>query len=1247
MPDLIHPNGAGAEAAAAALEPLLTRLLGERPAAAVHTMAELREIVADGLKAGQHRIVIPPGIYRGAPEKGKKVHLTLSGISDTEILADEVTMVCTDPASRAITFSKCAKVTLQGLTVDYDPLPFTQGDVVSVNADDGWMDVKIHAGYPVVPAVRVDIVDHATRYRKRDKPFMWDSKAEVRAGGVVRVLNKAAAKFARAGDLASLGGVDPAAGQVVAHTLALENCAAMVLSKVTVYSSNCMGIVAGGGEGGHRFTGCRVVPGPPPPGATEPRILSVDADAILTSSLRKGVLTEGCEIRDAGDDSWSVQSSDFVIVKQEGRTLWLGWRETPSVKAGDGLQASLAGPAVKVASCEVVPAREVPLAPSIQREIESAGRWGFWHLSCAGEHGRLIKALLESDSPWKEGESVYNRDAQGNGFVFRNNRVRSSGRILIKASGVVEGNYLEGPAAIAASPEVPYPGAAGIESLVIRKNTIVDAHMFNAFYDSSQAGAISVTDNDRRPNLRAAGSYGKVTIEGNVVRGGNGAGIVVSSARKVVIKDNRLENLLHVPPNNTGGAWNIDNHAAVWLANCDKVELAGNQLLNPGPQLSQPIGFGPGVKDIEGCLAVTTGSSTGAAGSQTVPVSSLGIKLARQYGFWAVVPGKTPDFPSRNVPSLNGLCDPQGISARGESVIAFDLHGTAERLTALTGIDDGVKTGSQGPAECVVYGDGKPLWRSGQLKAGQPRKVDVDLRGVKILELAGEASGDNVTDAHLDWLTATLRFHGEKPVNIEPPVLAAPPAVLAPTPSSKPRINGARVFGVRPGAPFLFTVAASGQRPMTFSAAGLPSGLAMDPANGRIEGTLNTPGEYTVALRAVNALGAAERKLRIVVGETISLAPAMGWSSWNCWARDVDQDKVLRAARALASSGLIDHGFTYVNIDDAWQGKRGGAFNGLQGNEKFPDIKGMCDEIHRLGLKAGIYSTPWIQSYAGYPGGSSESPDGSWAKTKGKSRIGPYWLMDNDARQWAAWGIDYLKCDWHPPRPEEASRVAASLRKCGRDIVISLSCDAPFEFAPSYSGIVNSWRTTTDIVDTWQLLSGIAFSQDRCAAFGRPGCWIDPDMMELGAVSNGKEMHPTRLTPDEQYLHVSMWCLLSAPLILGCDLEKIDAFTLGLITNDEVLDLDQDALGKPARRKVLAGYLEVWVKDLENGSKAIGLFNRGRKELQATVDLAQLGLHGEQSIRDLWRCTDLGRFNKTFETKVRPHGVVLVRTARP
>jgi alpha-galactosidase len=484
----------------------------------------------------------------------------------------------------------------------------------------------------------------------------------------------------------------------------------------------------------------------------------------------------------------------------------------------------------------------------------------------------------------------------------------------------------------------------------------------------------------------------------------------------------------------------------------------------------------------------------------------------------------------------------------------------------------------------------------------------------------------------------------------------SPPEIRTPKSPVTPRISGPAIFGVRPGAPVLYHIPATGESPMKFSAGGLPEGLQLDAASGDITGSIKKPGTYPVVLHATNSRGNADKKFRVVVGETIALAPPMGWNSWNCWGSRVDADKVLRAARAMAASGLINHGWSYINIDDAWQGKRGGPFNAIQGNEKFPDMKGLSDAVHRLGLKLGIYSTPWTTSYANHIGGSAENPEGAWEQPTVSKRgrvnkkvlpwaIGKYSFATNDAKQWAAWGIDYLKYDWNPNELPETEEMYQALRASGRDIVLSLSNSTPFTNAPALSKLANCWRTTGDIRDTWDSMNRKGFGEDKWTPFAGLGHWNDPDMLVVGYVGWGQP-HPTHLTPNEQYIHITLWSLLSAPLLLGCDLEKLDDFTLNLLTNDEVLAVNQDALGKQALCVVKEGDLRVYAKELEDGSQAVGLFNLGEAAATVSVKWSDLKLSGNRSVRDLWRQKDLGKCSDEFHLSVAPHGTELVKLSK-
>jgi alpha-galactosidase len=487
------------------------------------------------------------------------------------------------------------------------------------------------------------------------------------------------------------------------------------------------------------------------------------------------------------------------------------------------------------------------------------------------------------------------------------------------------------------------------------------------------------------------------------------------------------------------------------------------------------------------------------------------------------------------------------------------------------------------------------------------------------------------------------------------------PPTLTPASTAEPRIHGAKVFGVHPGHPFLFTVAATGDRPMTFSAEALPDGLKLDPATGQITGTAPAAGDYHVTLHARNALGAAQRPLLIKVGDTLALTPPMGWNSWNCFANKVSADKIQSAADAMVKSGLVNHGWTYINIDDYWQNTVDAPHTGrwaadiggtprnpdgtIQPNSRFPDMKGLADYIHARGLKAGLYSSPGDHT-CGHCEGSLNHEQ-------------------QDAQSYAGWGFDYLKYDWCSyalvykkedglagmKKPYEV--MGDALAKVPRDIVYSFcqyGMGNVWEWGAQAHG--NLWRTTGDINDSWKSMSKNGAKQAKLAGFAGPGHWNDPDMLVVGEVGWRKALHPTHLTPDEQYFHISLWALEAAPLLIGCDLTKLDPFTLGLLTNDEVIDVDQDPLGKAAQLITPAvpdasSTMQIWARPLEDGSMAVGLFNLGTSAAQATVNWSDLQLSGSWKVRDLWRQKDLGTFDQKFSSTVAPHGVLLVRLIKP
>lgn len=305
-------------------------------------------------------------------------------------------------------------------------------------------------------------------------------------------------------------------------------------------------------------------------------------------------------------------------------------------------------------------------------------------------------------------------------------------------------------------------------------------------------------------------------------------------------------------------------------------------------------------------------------------------------------------------------------------------------------------------------------------------------------------------------------------------------------------------------------------------------------------------------------------------------------------------------------------------------------------------MKKLGDWLHGNGLKFGIYSSPGPRTCGGY--------------------LGSYQHEMQDATTYANWGIDYLKYDWcsygeiHDrndttlasyKKPYQVMQEA--LQKQKRDIVYSLcqyGMKNVWEWGETVNG--NCWRTTGDIEDTWESLSSIGFKQVKQNTYAKPGRWNDPDMMIVGQVGWGDHLHPTRLTPDEQYTHVSLWSLLSAPLLIGCDLSKLDDFTLNLLTNDEVIAINQDIMGRQAKQMLVKNDpggvdYQVWMKELEDGSKAIGIFNMTDKSEVVRFHWNELLLSNSQLVRDVWRQQDLGTFNGMFSTRVAAHGVTLIK----
>jgi len=358
----------------------------------------------------------------------------------------------------------------------------------------------------------------------------------------------------------------------------------------------------------------------------------------------------------------------------------------------------------------------------------------------------------------------------------------------------------------------------------------------------------------------------------------------------------------------------------------------------------------------------------------------------------------------------------------------------------------------------------------------------------------------------------------------------------------------------------------------------------------------------------------------------LASTPPMGWNSWNKFAEKVDDKAVRGVADALVSSGMKDAGYVYINIDDTWEGHRDAQGN-IQTNSKFPDMKALADYVHSKGLKIGIYSSPGPKTCADYEGS--------------------YQHEEQDAKTWAAWGVDYLKYDWcsaekvYKPTdmPAVYKKMGDALKATGRPIVYSLcqyGLQKVWEWGPSVGG--NLWRTTGDIEDKWESMSKIGFDkQASLDKYAGPGHWNDPDMLEVG---NGG------MTPTEYRTHMTLWAMLAAPLLAGNDLRAMTPEIRDILINKDVIAIDQDKLGQQGRRVSKEGATEVWTRQLENGDLAVALFNRSEGMANVVARWEILGLKGKHKARDLWNHIDLGSVRDTYSAEVPAHGVILVRIAR-
>ena len=683
-------------------------------------------------------------------------------------------------------------------------------------------------------------------------------------------------------------------------------------------------------------------------------------------------------------------------------------------------------------------------------------------------------------------------------------------------------------------------------------------------------------------------------------------------------------------------------------------------------------------------ILAAAGLRAGAARAETIWLSSLDWSKARVTDKVAPAIDKTIDGKPL---TINKQAYGRGICLNGYTVLYVRLNGGTDRFSAILGVDDeslvsaqpqagaanpaarggaGRASGGRGspaaPAMSVriLADDNKVLYENNAIPSGSDGiPVEVDTKGIRLLAIVVNTGGGGrgaraagaATTPHFNLAEAKFEVSGARPVAIDIPGEAR--EVLTPKPGPKPKINGPALTGVTAGRPVIYKIPATGSRPISYAVDKLPEGLTVDTATGIISGTVKNRGTYAVTLRARNSAGEARKEFKIVAEGLLALTPALGWNSWNARGRNVTEALVRRTADAFVDKGLIGHGWTYICIDDGWERSPRQTDELFEGptrdengnfipNKKFPDMKALGDFIHGKGLKFGIYSSPGPTTCQGLEASFQHE--------------------EKDVAQWSSWGVDYLKYDWcsyraEAPGPEGLKKpyqlMRALLDRAPRDIVYSI-CQYGngnvWEWGADPDIRGNSWRTTGDIRDNWPQTMQIGFnprwSEIDIGQYGGPGHWNDVDMLVVGVVGWSYEpQHESKLSPAEQLSHISLWALHAAPLILGCDLAQADDFTVGLLTNDEVLAIDQDPMGRGAKAVYRApeSNLQVWARPLADGTKAVGLFNLEELPMRVTARWSDMGISGRQTVRDVWRQKDLGRFSGEYSAEIPRHGCVLLK----
>ena len=671
----------------------------------------------------------------------------------------------------------------------------------------------------------------------------------------------------------------------------------------------------------------------------------------------------------------------------------------------------------------------------------------------------------------------------------------------------------------------------------------------------------------------------------------------------------------------------------------------------------------------------------------TVEVSALDISHATQE--W----GKPSADRSvgGNPLTLQGQVFAHGFGTHANGRLAIQLDGGARRFQATVGVDDEVGAG-KGNVTFEVIGDGHRLFQSVELHSGdQPVPVDVDLSGVHQLLLDVSSGEKPFFFGHADWADARILYVGTSPVAVAyDPDAGGPPIPLGLTEPANPVVHPPSVEGVFTGTRFLWTIPVTGKRPLRFLATGLPAGLALDPATGTLSGAVAKAGDYPVSVRVTNAAGTATGTVHVVVGLQIALTPPLGWNSYDAYGDSVTEAEILANARVMKDH-LQPYGWDTVVVDYRWydpgahdnnSNARAGATLAmdqygrlLPAPNRFPsaaDGRGftsLAAQIHAMGLRFGIHIMRGMPQQAvaancpiaGTPFHASDAADTSkeagcvWCQdmfgVKGDTEAGRAYYRSL-FQLYASWGLDFVKMDdtSKPYRTSEIDAVRSAIDGCGRSIVYSLSPgETPFDQAAHVAAHANQWRVSGDFWDNWGSLRHEFQLAGTWQSIPGPGHWPDADMLPLGHLSVGHRSvgndRETHFTQEEELTMVSLWSLLPSPMMLGGVMPEYNAYTQGLLTNPEILAVNQDPLGRAAINLPGDPNTPIWSRELQDGSRAVGIFNLADDDEPVTFDPATLGMGSSVVVRDLWQRRPFALTGGKILVNVASHGAVMLRVS--